>query len=159
MHTKSAAKIQKKIELCKYFGKKMSEKMQHRPILGDSPSLHRPFLRDLPSLHRPFLRAFHPLHRPYMGDISQQKRPSIESLFLVPRAGVEPARIAPLVFETSASTDSAIWANAFLLIVTYYEQKSSQKYCFFLTCANFLTKKMHFRSKKCTFQLICHLYL
>ena len=28
----------------------------------------------------------------------------------VPRAGIEPARIAPLVFETSASTDSAIWA-------------------------------------------------
>ena len=27
-----------------------------------------------------------------------------------PRAGIEPARIAPLVFETSASTDSAIWA-------------------------------------------------
>ena len=31
-------------------------------------------------------------------------------LNLVPRAGVEPARVAPLVFETSASTDSAIWA-------------------------------------------------
>ena len=31
---------------------------------------------------------------------------------LVPGAGVEPARIAPLVFETSASTDSAIRANA-----------------------------------------------
>ena len=30
--------------------------------------------------------------------------------FRVPRAGIEPARIAPLVFETSASTDSAIWA-------------------------------------------------
>ena len=30
----------------------------------------------------------------------------------VPRAGVEPARVAPLVFETSASTDSAIWAFA-----------------------------------------------
>ena len=30
--------------------------------------------------------------------------------FPVPRAGIEPARIAPLVFETSASTDSAIWA-------------------------------------------------
>ncbi len=29
----------------------------------------------------------------------------------VPRAGVEPARVAPLVFETSASTDSAIWAE------------------------------------------------
>ena len=31
--------------------------------------------------------------------------------FFVPRAGVEPARVAPLVFETSASTDSAIWAS------------------------------------------------
>ena len=29
---------------------------------------------------------------------------------LVPGAGIEPARIAPLVFETSASTDSAIRA-------------------------------------------------
>ena len=31
---------------------------------------------------------------------------------LVPGAGIEPARIAPLVFETSASTDSAIRAGA-----------------------------------------------
>ena len=38
------------------------------------------------------------------------------AFYLVPRAGVEPARIAPLVFETSASTDSAIWANTTLLI-------------------------------------------
>ena len=30
--------------------------------------------------------------------------------FVVPGAGIEPARIAPLVFETSASTDSAIRA-------------------------------------------------
>ena len=30
--------------------------------------------------------------------------------FCVPGAGIEPARIAPLVFETSASTDSAIRA-------------------------------------------------
>ena len=29
---------------------------------------------------------------------------------MVPRAGVEPAQVALLVFETSASTDSAIWA-------------------------------------------------
>lgn len=28
----------------------------------------------------------------------------------VPRAGIEPARISPLVFETNASTYSAIWA-------------------------------------------------
>ena len=32
-------------------------------------------------------------------------------LSLVPRPGVEPGRVAPLVFETSASTDSAIWAS------------------------------------------------
>ena len=31
-------------------------------------------------------------------------------LSFVPRPGVEPGRVAPLVFETSASTDSAIWA-------------------------------------------------
>ena len=36
--------------------------------------------------------------------------------FLVPRPGIEPGWIAPLVFETSASTDSAIWANTTLLI-------------------------------------------
>ena len=43
---------------------------------------------------------------------------------LVPRAGIEPARIAPLVFETSASTDSAIWAwclGSFGLLLTVTE--------------------------------------
>ena len=39
-----------------------------------------------------------------------KKREVRKPPFLVPRAGVEPARVAPLVFETSASTDSAIWA-------------------------------------------------
>jgi hypothetical protein len=34
------------------------------------------------------------------------------AIFLVPRPGIEPGWIAPLVFETSASTDSAIWAFA-----------------------------------------------
>ncbi len=29
---------------------------------------------------------------------------------VVPRAGIEPARLAALVFETNASTNSAIWA-------------------------------------------------
>ena len=35
--------------------------------------------------------------------------------FRVPGAGIEPARIAPLVFETSASTDSAIRAGCCFL--------------------------------------------
>ena len=34
--------------------------------------------------------------------------------FFVPRPGIEPGWVAPLVFETSASTDSAIWAIVFL---------------------------------------------
>lgn len=32
---------------------------------------------------------------------------------MVPRAGIEPARLAALVFETNASTNSAIWAASF----------------------------------------------
>ena len=40
-----------------------------------------------------------------------KKEPQVENLQLfVPRPGIEPGWIAPLVFETSASTDSAIWA-------------------------------------------------
>ena len=38
------------------------------------------------------------------------KNQALASCF-VPGAGIEPARIAPLVFETSASTDSAIRAG------------------------------------------------
>ena len=30
---------------------------------------------------------------------------------LVPRAGLEPARVSSLVFETNASTNSATWAS------------------------------------------------
>ena len=42
-----------------------------------------------------------------------KKEPQVENLWLfVPRPGIEPGWIAPLVFETSASTDSAIWAIA-----------------------------------------------
>ena len=43
------------------------------------------------------------------------------SLLSVPRAGVEPARVAPLVFETSASTDSAIWAFAVAKVLIKFE--------------------------------------
>ena len=46
-----------------------------------------------------------------------KKEPQVENLQLfVPRPGIEPGWIAPLVFETSASTDSAIWANSTWLI-------------------------------------------
>ena len=41
---------------------------------------------------------------------------SFDLQLFVPRPGIEPGWIAPLVFETSASTDSAIWANASRLI-------------------------------------------
>ena len=42
-----------------------------------------------------------------------KKRREVKLLsILVPRPGIEPGWIAPLVFETSASTDSAIWAIA-----------------------------------------------
>ena len=48
--------------------------------------------------------------------IEKRKSLKIKVLrFLVPGAGVEPARIAPLVFETSASTDSAIRAGVLFL--------------------------------------------
>ena len=43
------------------------------------------------------------------GNVKKKERSDLLSNS-VPRPGVEPGRIAPLVFETSASTDSAIWA-------------------------------------------------
>ena len=45
----------------------------------------------------------------------KQKEPQVKNLqLLVPRPGIEPGWVAPLVFETSASTDSAIWAMVIL---------------------------------------------
>ena len=38
------------------------------------------------------------------------------AFYWVPGAGIEPARIAPLVFETSASTDSAIRAGVLKVV-------------------------------------------
>ena len=40
---------------------------------------------------------------------------------LVPRPGIEPGWIAPLVFETSASTDSAIWAFSVAKVLIIFE--------------------------------------
>ena len=48
-----------------------------------------------------------PLHACANFEIKKEK---VELSPFVPRAGVEPAQVALLVFETSASTDSAIWA-------------------------------------------------
>ena len=47
----------------------------------------------------------------YEGREIEKRTLVVRILNSVPKAGVEPARIAPLVFETSASTDSAIWAS------------------------------------------------
>ncbi len=48
------------------------------------------------------------------GNVGKENRKTLVEYalrgFRVPGAGIEPARIAPLVFETSASTDSAIRA-------------------------------------------------
>ncbi len=37
--------------------------------------------------------------------------------FLVPRAGLEPAHLSILVFETNASTNSATWAIWSLIVI------------------------------------------
>ena len=48
----------------------------------------------------------------------------------VPRPGIEPGWVAPLVFETSASTDSAIWATVLLncdakvMLFVYHAKKN-----------------------------------
>ena len=47
----------------------------------------------------------------YLMYIDEKKEFHLKLLFCVPRPGIEPGWVAPLVFETSASTDSAIWAT------------------------------------------------
>ena len=47
--------------------------------------------------------------------------------FRVPGAGIEPARISPLVFETSASTDSAIRAGVLFRRLPESGQKEARE--------------------------------
>ena len=59
------------------------------------------------------VRSDYPLIAKYALSTLQRKIPcksSIHKGFVVPRPGLEPGWVAPLVFETSASTYSAIWA-------------------------------------------------
>ena len=50
--------------------------------------------------------------RPCYDRTKNPSQTSVRKGFRVPRPGLEPGWVAPLVFETSASTDSAIWALA-----------------------------------------------
>ena len=72
-----------------------------------------------------------------MGTILKRKRVKCLkinnlTLFIVPRPGLEPGWIAPLVFETSASTYSAIWA--------YISIKALQRYIEKVGMANFIKR-------------------
>ena len=69
-------------------------------------------------------------------------------VFAVPRAGVEPARVAPLVFETSASTDSAIWA--------FQRAKVQLFFCKRQIFVRKNTKNMFFPLDRCIFVPVMH---
>ncbi len=78
----------------------------------------------------------------------------------VPRAGVEPARIAPLVFETSASTDSAIWAyttakliNCLVNAKFYSKKKNSPASVYFKNFISYLAVVAQARHFPLTSQL------
>ena len=68
---------------------------------------------------------------------------SLSTFSVVPRPGIEPGWVAPLVFETSASTDSAIWAIVCFSI-------ASAKVMIFFICAKviafFLKKSFKYLS-------------
>ena len=64
-----------------------------------------------------YKRIYNDVISAYILRYINEKRREVKLLsILVPRPGIDPGWIAPRVFETSASTDSAIWANTTLLI-------------------------------------------
>ena len=67
-------------------------------------------LRHLSQIRRHFALFKHNGNKKVLQALSLQHFGAFGVSFLVPRPGIEPGWIAPLVFETSASTDSAIWA-------------------------------------------------
>ena len=131
IHTIWAQSYKKKMNYANFSMKKMSEKDKnpHSPISSISHSwaifsshpsailgrssllIHRPSLGDLLFLCIDQAWALFSSHASTKLGRYKKKALCPRVFSFVPRAGVEPARIAPLVFETSASTDSAIWAS------------------------------------------------
>ena len=83
---------------------------------------------------------------PTQKNTNKKKEKFFRTSPLVPRPGIEPGWVAPLVFETSASTDSAIWAFA------------SAKIRLFSYSAKFFFKKLIFLSFSHTFHRITHTF-
>ena len=71
---------------------------------------------------------------------------------LVPRPGIEPGWVAPLVFETSASTDSAIWAWHFKL---FHLLKRVQRYYFYLNWQKKIKKNLEFLARITYYSYLC----
>ena len=77
----------------------------------------------LPNLHKVLMSHKYCAYKCYFlpcgENVGKENRKTLAECilrgFLVPGAGIEPARIAPLVFETSASTDSAIRAGVHIV--------------------------------------------
>ena len=81
------------------------------------------------SLATPLLPPCYPLA---MTSLRLKKNPlqtSVRKGFRVPRPGLEPGWVAPLVFETSASTDSAIWASIWALAGARTVQTECRRTC------------------------------
>ena len=83
----------------------------------------------------------------------EKRRRFFNLLRFVPRPGIEPGWVAPLVFETSASTDSAIWAIVFLNCdakVMFFVYAAKKNVLFFkksFICLSISLKKSNFAGR------------